>query len=56
MMLNQRSAIFNFTEIPSESAWGAIAHTQIKFIDYVSKSQNNFSYDTDYEYRNNNIL
>lgn len=54
MMLKHRSGIFNFTEIPGESAWEAVAHTQAEFIEYVSKPKNNFDPDTAYEYSNTN--
>lgn len=54
MMLKHRSGIFNFTEIPGESAWECVAHTQAEFIDYVSKPKNNFDPDTAYEYSNTN--
>jgi len=54
MMLKHRSGIFNFTEIPGESVWEAVAHTQAEFIEYVSKPKNNFDPDTAYEYSNTN--
>ena len=54
MMLKHRSGIFNFTEIPGESAWEADPHTQAEFVDYVSKPKNNFDPDTAYEYSNTN--
>lgn len=54
MMLKHRSGIFNFTEIPGEAAWEAVAHTQEEFVEYVSKPKNNFDPDTAYEYSNTN--
>lgn len=54
MMLKHRSGIFNFTEIPGESEWESVAHTQEEFIEYVSKPKSSFVPDTDYQYSNTN--
>ena len=53
-LLNQRTGIFNFTEIEGENEWEKKAHTQKEFIDFFINKESNFEPGAEYEYSNTN--
>lgn len=53
-LLNQRTGIFNFTEIEGENDWEKTFHTQKEFIDFFINKESNFEPGTDFEYSNTN--
>lgn len=53
-LLNQRSGIFNFTEIEGENEWEKSFHTQKEFMDFFINKESNFEPGTEYEYSNTN--
>ena len=53
-LLNHRSGIFNFTEIPGENQWEQAFHTEEDFIGYFMNEKSNFEPGSDYAYSNTN--
>lgn len=53
-LLQHRSGIVNYSELPGEAAWEAIPHSQEAFINFFINEPANFEPGTDYEYSNTN--
>lgn len=53
-LLNQRTGIFNFTEIEGEDEWERNFHTQKEFMDFFINKESNFEPGAEYEYSNTN--